>query len=90
MAWSYAKMGQREKALALVERAKSDPGTWTAYEVAKIYAATGDRDQAFAWLERARSDGFAVLWQVRLDYAFDDLRDDPRYAQLLRTLNLPA
>ena len=90
MAWSYAKTGRRGEALALIEETKKDSSPWMPFEVAKIYAGLGDRDQAFAWLERARVDGMAMLWEVRVRYEFDDLRDDPRYAELLRALNLPV
>jgi serine/threonine-protein kinase len=49
----------------------------------------GDRDTAFEWLERAyrQHDGYIAF--VKIDTLLDSLRGDPRYAALLRRMNLP-
>ncbi len=52
-------------------------------------AASGNRDQAFAYLEQAYADGDnEVIIAIRFP-VFDMLRSDPRYADLMRRLNLP-
>ncbi len=59
------------------------------YRIAVSYALLGEKDQAFEWLER--------LWELPLwgyeaapsSPVWDSLRDDPRFEQLLRKLNLP-
>jgi adenylate cyclase len=56
-----------------------------------IYARVGEKDQAFEWLERAyqeQSLGWFVV-DLKVDPMLDPLRDDPRYADLLRRMNLP-
>jgi len=55
--------------------------------VAMIYVALGDMDKAFEWLERSveEHDG---LWMYRADFELDPLRDDPRFHDLLRRMNL--
>jgi tetratricopeptide (TPR) repeat protein len=56
--------------------------------IAVVYAALGDRDRAFEFMRRAdqeRSPG--VMWAKR-DPMLDSLRDDPRFADLLRRLRL--
>ncbi len=57
-------------------------------EISAVYAALGKNDQAFAWLEKdfqVRSGDFSTItWHPTLD----SLRNDPRYADLLRRMNL--
>lgn len=56
----------------------------TPYEIATIYSLLKDRDQAFAWLERAAREHAVGFTFVRVDPHLDNLRDDPRFAELLR------
>jgi eukaryotic-like serine/threonine-protein kinase len=58
-------------------------------QIAALYAQLGDRDRAFAWLEKdfaERGDGIVHL---REEIAFDNLRSDPRFADLLKRIGLP-
>jgi hypothetical protein len=57
--------------------------------VAFFYARLGDKDQAFEWLEKGYEDRGPFLSALRVDPAFDNLRSDPRYADLLRRVGLP-
>jgi hypothetical protein len=59
------------------------------YFVAFLYARLGDKDQAFEWLEKGYEDRGPFLSALRVDPAFDNLRSDPRYADLLRRVGLP-
>ncbi|HEX9919370.1 MAG TPA: tetratricopeptide repeat protein, partial [Pyrinomonadaceae bacterium] len=56
----------------------------TAYEIAVVYSLLGDRDNAFSWLERAEREHAVGYTYLRVDPRLDNLRGDPRYAQLLR------
>jgi len=55
---------------------------------AEFYAQLGEKDQAFEWLEKAyqERDGGLVFLNVRQEW--DPLRDDPRFQDLLRRMNL--
>jgi hypothetical protein len=56
---------------------------------AQIYAGLGEKDKAFEWLEKAyqqRSIGSAEA--IKVDVIWDPLRSDPRFADLLRRMNL--
>jgi DNA-binding winged helix-turn-helix (wHTH) protein/TolB-like protein/Tfp pilus assembly protein PilF len=57
------------------------------YDRAGAWALAGEPDLAFRWLKEAlqlpRQPPFVT------DYRFDSLRDDPRFEQFLRKLNLP-
>jgi len=59
-----------------------------AWGMAALYTALGDKDQAFAWLQRARDDRFIIFASLKVDPAFDSLRGDPRFANLLRSIGL--
>ncbi len=57
--------------------------------IAALNAMAGEKDQAFAWLEKAYEQRVSRLTSFPLDPAFDGLRSDPRYADLLRRIGLP-
>jgi hypothetical protein len=59
-----------------------------ASEVALIYAGLGEKDQAMKWLEKAYDEHFNPSILVRL--AFDPLRSDKRFQDLLRRIGLPS
>lgn len=58
------------------------------YKIACVYAGLGDRENAFAWLEKSYRARQADLVSIKIDPAFASLRDDERYADLLRRVNL--
>jgi eukaryotic-like serine/threonine-protein kinase len=53
------------------------------------YAILGDVDRAFEYLERAYHERDGDLTWIQTDASFDNLRSDPRYAELLRRMGLP-
>jgi tetratricopeptide (TPR) repeat protein len=60
-----------------------------AFNIAQLYATIGDKDQAFAWLNTARDEHNLWLVRIRTDRAFDVLRSDPRYVELLNKIWTP-
>ncbi len=56
---------------------------------ATLYASLGENAQAFAWLERAYQERSPFLVSIRSNSAFDDLRGEPRFQNLLRRIGLP-
>ncbi len=58
-------------------------------DLAAVYAALGKNDQAFAWLEKDFQVRSGDLSSITGLPTFDSLRNDPRYAGLLRRMNLP-
>ncbi len=84
----YARAGRKDEARAiLVELEKETPTPNGAYGLAKLYAALGEKDKAFQWLSYEPS--AATQPWFRVTDVFYPLRDDPRFKQLLRKLNLP-
>ncbi len=55
-----------------------------AYEVAVVYSLLGDDERALEWLGRAAREHAVGLAFVRVDPRLDGLRDDARFAELLR------
>ena len=56
--------------------------------LAMLSALTGERDEAFRWLEQAYLHRVSGLGSVRLNPAYDALRSDPRYAEILARIGL--
>jgi TolB-like protein/Tfp pilus assembly protein PilF len=90
-ALAYAKTGQREKALAIIERWKEGEKKKYVmnYWIAVAYAALGDKDHAFAELEKAYQHRDWFLQRMKVDPFMDPLREDPRFGEMLRRINLP-
>ena len=53
-----------------------------------IYAALGERDQAFRWLRKAFEERTLLLVFINVAAWYDTVRDDPRFAPLVRDLGL--
>jgi TolB-like protein/tetratricopeptide (TPR) repeat protein len=56
------------------------------YSIASDYALLGDKERAFEWLEKAYADRASWLVEVRVDPAWDVIRSDPRYTDLLKRI----
>lgn len=90
LAYSYAASGRRDLALKILDelsRRQSDPSPADA-AVALIYVGLGDHDRAIAMLQKA----FAARFNpsILLRPAFDPLRSDPRFVDLLRHIGMPT
>ncbi len=84
------KAGRRQEALAAArdadERSRNEYVS-PAY-LAGIWGELGERDKAFALLEKACKQRDPVLLMVRVEPAYDSLRSDPRFEQVLRCVHL--
>ncbi len=69
----------------------SDPAKpgYNPATVAENYALLGDKDNAFAWLEKAYQRKASELIFLKSDHGWDNLRLDPRYADLIRRIGFP-
>jgi serine/threonine protein kinase/tetratricopeptide (TPR) repeat protein len=92
LGYAYAKAGRRVEAQKVLDQLNdfSRQEFVTALGSARIYAGLGEKDKAFEWLEksyeeRSLATGFGT---IKVDPAFDPMRSDPRFAGLLRRMNL--
>ena len=81
-----ASCGRKDEARAELEKITSEGGARgaLAYEVAVVYSLLGDDERALEWLGRAAEEHAVGLAFVRVDPRLDGLRDDARFAELLR------
>ena len=88
---AYARSGRRDKAEEMIKRFREIGKTQYAvsHRIACIYAALGDNDKAFAELEKAFEARDWELHRIKLYPFMDPLRDDPRFKDLLKRMNLP-
>lgn len=56
---------------------------------AQVYVALGDQNQALVWLEKAYSSRDPYLRRLRVEPAFDSLRSNQRFQDLIRRMRLP-
>jgi Tfp pilus assembly protein PilF len=89
----HAKQGRREEALrelATLDSLSLRRVYVTPYGPASVYAALGDRDRAFAELERAHRERSEDMLLLAVDPRMVSLRNDPRFAAMIRRLGLPG
>ena len=86
----YAVSGHRAEALNTIEQLKSIARErYVAdYSIALIYAALGEKDQAFELLEKSYRDHTVDMLTLYYDPLIDNLRSDPRFADLQRRVGL--
>ncbi len=86
---AYAKAGQRDKALACLEKLKQIEKQRFVrnYLFTFLYAALGDNATALNYLEKADNDGETpdTTW-MKVDPLFDPLRGEPRFQKLIAKL----
>jgi TolB-like protein/Tfp pilus assembly protein PilF len=89
LAYAYAASGKANEAVKLLNQLKGRLNHrfhYSAHE-ALIYASLDQKDQALALLEQAYQEHFDIL--TLRSPAFDPLRSDPRFRDLMRRIGLP-
>lgn len=92
LGYGYAVTGKRAEALAIAKELeekfakKESNGQY----IASVYAGLGDKDKAFEWLEKDFENRHGSLPDIVWRIHFESLRDDPRYKDMLKRMNLPA
>jgi len=90
LGFAYIKTKDYDRALAsyrkLLEIATDMPQG--LYNTGIVYALKGDTDRAFEWLQQACEERATALVNLKVEPAFDGLRGDRRFADLLRCVGL--
>jgi serine/threonine protein kinase/tetratricopeptide (TPR) repeat protein len=86
----YALAGRRAQAQKVLEQLSelSKQKYIPSWSSAPIYAALGDKDKAFEWLGKSYAERSIGTTDVKVSPIYDSLRSDPRWADLLRRMNL--
>jgi tetratricopeptide (TPR) repeat protein len=85
---AYALDGRGAEAQKVLDRLNqlSSQRYVSSMAMAIVYVGLGEKDKTFEWLEKSFQEHFSV--PIKLDPQFDSLRSDPRFADLLRRMNL--
>ena len=91
MGWACALAGQRDVALRILQvlEQRREHGYAHPYWIAAIYVGLGDLDQAMVWLEKGYDERDGLMPGINKLFAWDALRDNPRFQALLRRMNFP-
>ena len=89
LAYAYAVSGNREEAWKMVKDLEDQQNRNSSADanIALIYVGLGDLDQAMIWLEKAYQARFNP--SILLRPAFDPIRSDTRFQDLLHRIGLP-
>jgi DNA-binding winged helix-turn-helix (wHTH) protein/TolB-like protein/Flp pilus assembly protein TadD len=92
LGYAYAISGRRSEAQKIIgqlqEQSQRPYFPWE--EIARVCIGLGDKNQAMAWLEKAYQARSDHLVFIKIDPAWDDMRSDPRFLDLLRRIGLPT
>lgn len=82
----YALSGRQSEARDLLRRLRTDKsiGEVSDYDLAIVHGALGERDDAFRLLNAEVNSNSVDLLSIQIDPLLDELRDDPRFAELER------
>ena len=91
LGYAYGIMGKRSEAQAIIKELEDKYTRREAIgqNVAAVYAGLGDKEQAFVWLEKDLQARSGDLVRIKWYPAFDSLREDPRFKEILKSVNLP-
>jgi tetratricopeptide (TPR) repeat protein len=92
-AWLYAltyyALGRKKESDAALRELMMKYHASNAFEIATIYAFRNQTDEAFEWLDRAYAQRDPSLMSTKVEPLLNSLHNDPRFAALLKKLNLP-
>jgi len=88
---AYAVAGRRPEAEQVLRelRARAQKQKISGYHLALIELGLGRRVEALDALEQAFGERSTLLTYLKMDPRFDDLRSEPRFAELIRRMNFP-
>ena len=90
LGYAYAVSGRKDEAIKTISDLESryDQNHSVDADIALIYVGLGNRDEAIIRLNKAYKARFKA--SILLRPAFDPLRSDPRFHDLLRRIGLPT
>jgi len=89
-ALAYHSLGRSQDSDSALQKLIATGPQEEAYQIASVYAFRGESDKAFEWLDRAYRQRDVSMMFVKIDPLLKSLRQDPRYADLLKKMHLPT
>jgi TolB-like protein/Tfp pilus assembly protein PilF len=92
LGYGYVAAGKKPEAQKVLEelRRLAQEGRYSsALAIARIHSALDQKDQAFEWLRKACDERESQVVFLRVDPTLDNLRSDPRFAEILKEMGLP-
>ncbi|HEY2459008.1 MAG TPA: winged helix-turn-helix domain-containing protein [Candidatus Acidoferrum sp.] len=86
----YHALGRERDSNAALHELITKHDSDSAFQIAQVYAFRGESDKSFAWLERAYKQRDSGLPEIKTDPLLKNIRNDPRYFDLLKKMRLPA
>jgi len=90
LGYTYGMAGEKQKANEILEMLHnlSEKGYVSAHLLSIVYIGLGNKDNAFKWLNKACDEHDNWMVWLNINPVFDDLRDDPRFYNLLSRVGL--
>lgn len=88
--YTYATSGRKREAEQVLRElaARGERSYLAPYNMAVVYQGLGDKDGALRWLERAYDERDPHMVFLGVEPAWDSLRAEPRFADLMKRLRL--
>jgi TolB-like protein/DNA-binding winged helix-turn-helix (wHTH) protein/Flp pilus assembly protein TadD len=88
-ALAYHALGRRTESENALQKLIATHQKDAAYQVAEVYAYRGETGKAFEWLDISYRQRDPGMPELKSDPLMISLRQDPRYAALLKKMRLP-
>jgi tetratricopeptide (TPR) repeat protein len=89
-ALAYYALGRHEESDMALKKLIATHQNNAAYQIAEAYAYRGETDKAFEWLDRAYRQRDPGAPELKTGPLMRTLRQDSRYARLLKKMRLPT
>ena len=86
---AYHALGREKDSDAALQELIANYQAIAAFQIGQVYAFREQLDEAFEWLDRAYAQRDGGLEETKVNPLLKSLHHDPRYAALLKKLNLP-
>ena len=83
----YSESGWRGVTIERIKSLETEANP-KSVQLACLYAKIGDKDRAFEYLEKAYRARSSLMGTVHIEPQLDALRDDPRYADLIKRIGV--
>jgi Flp pilus assembly protein TadD len=90
LGYALAKSGNRERAQAILAELNSIAAEnyVPAYSFAMIYNGLGEKEEALNYLEKSFGEREVQISFIKVDTRWDELRSEPRFAEIIKRMNL--